>query len=753
MPEADPSAAATEAIVLESVTKRFDAVVAVDAVSFEIREGEFFSMLGPSGCGKTTTLRMIAGFEEPTSGRILLRGGDVTHVPPAKRHVNMVFQSYALFPHMSVFENVAFGLRVKRVSRDDVRTRVASALRSVRLEGMEERKPGQLSGGQQQRVALARALVNEPAALLLDEPLGALDLKLRQEMQLELKEIQSRTRTTFVYVTHDQEEALTMSDRIAVMNGGLVEQIAAPRELYEHPASPFVAGFIGTSNLLALRVDSADAGLVAMNLGEGERLLARSDARSGETVQITVRPEKIKLGEPAAEGGQARVHGTVAEAVYLGSMTQVIVDLPTGERLVVHRLNDRLDGDEVQAGDRIVLHWAAEHSFVIPATPALAGSGTTTGGEHRMSEPIRLSRRGFLGATMAATRGPRRHRPRGPRRRRAPRRRRSSCTTGPYYQKDFTGFKAYFQKYGVPKYITFNTDQAELARAASGAITFDLTHPCIAYTQDWAGAGLIGEIDTKKFTAWKNVNKELAAPGMVDGKPYLVPWDWGYSTPMYRGDKYVPSAQSWEAVLFDKKLRNKVTMYDEGVAIIKIGALINGHHERQHADAEADQPVARHDDQGEGQHRLLLAVRDAGDAGLHLGQGVGHLRLAGHLRAGRREAVDEERQGRLHAAQGGHAGLDLRVRRSPPSRRTRTSPTRTSTRPTPTPAMDYLVNAFYTGGSAMTPAILAKTPKKFVKQFNLDTLDTALKPPKVWLEEHLENRNAYLKAYTQVKSA
>ncbi|MDX6536162.1 MAG: spermidine/putrescine transport system ATP-binding protein [Gaiellales bacterium] len=381
MASGDSSERTAEAIVLESVTKRFDDVVAVDDVSFEIREGEFFSMLGPSGCGKTTTLRMIAGFEEPSSGRILLRGGDVTHVPPAKRHVNMVFQSYALFPHMSVFENVAFGLRVKRVGRDDLLSRVTNALRSVRLEGMEERKPGQLSGGQQQRVALARALVNEPAALLLDEPLGALDLKLRQEMQLELKEIQARTRTTFVYVTHDQEEALTMSDRIAVMNDGLVEQIAAPRELYEHPATPFVAGFIGTSNLLTLRVDLTHNGLIAMNLGEGERLLARSDARTGESVQVTVRPEKIKLGEPPTESGQARVHGTVAEAVYLGSMTQVIVDLPTGERLVVHRLNDRLDGDEVQAGDRIVLHWAAEHSFVIPAAPALAGSGASTKGE------------------------------------------------------------------------------------------------------------------------------------------------------------------------------------------------------------------------------------------------------------------------------------------------------------------------------------------------------------------------------------
>jgi spermidine/putrescine transport system ATP-binding protein len=200
-------------------------------------------------------------------------------------------------------------------------------------------------------------------------------------MQLELKEIQGRTRTTFVYVTHDQEEALTMSDRIAVMNGGLVEQIGSPREIYEHPASPFVAGFIGTSNLLALRVDAIVDGLVAMNLGEGERLLARSGARQGETVQITVRPEKIKLGEPGSAQGQARVHGTVAEAVYLGSMTQVIVDLPTGERLVVHRLNDRLEGDEVQAGDRIVLHWAAEHSFVIPAAPALAGNGASTRGE------------------------------------------------------------------------------------------------------------------------------------------------------------------------------------------------------------------------------------------------------------------------------------------------------------------------------------------------------------------------------------
>src|SRR5205814_9430081 len=252
----DSSARATEAIVLESVTKRFDDVVAVDDVSFEIHEGEFFSMLGPSGCGKTTTLRMIAGFEEPSAGRILLRGGDVTHVPPAKRHVNMVFQSYALFPHMNVFENVAFGLRVKRVAKPEITRRVGEMLEIVDLAGRGERRPRELSGGQQPRVAPARALVNHPRALLLAEPLGALDLKLRQAMQVELKRIQREVGITFVYVTHDQGEALTMSDRIAVMNDGVIEQLGSPREIYEHPASRFVAGFIGTSNLLSGTVTS-----------------------------------------------------------------------------------------------------------------------------------------------------------------------------------------------------------------------------------------------------------------------------------------------------------------------------------------------------------------------------------------------------------------------------------------------------------------------------------------------------------------
>jgi spermidine/putrescine transport system ATP-binding protein len=357
-------------IVLAGVTKFFDELKVVD-LDLSIDQGEFFSLLGPSGCGKTTTLRIIAGLEEPTTGRVLLEGRDVTHVPSAKRPVNMVFQAYALFPHMSVFENIAFGLRIKKLGRREIEQRVAEIMRIVQLEGLGKRKPIQLSGGQQQRVALARALVNRPAALLLDEPLGALDLKLRKEMQLELKHIQEETQTTFVYVTHDQEEALTMSDRIAVMDLGIVEQVAGPRELYERPATPFVAGFIGVSNVVHLRPDRADEGLVVMNVGEGERIVAPA-ARAGsmKEVLITVRPEKIKfeeVGEPAS-----RVSATVADVVYLGSMTQYMVNLPTGERLTAHRLNDQVRGRPIQVGDRVTLYWAAEHSFVIEqAEPAL----------------------------------------------------------------------------------------------------------------------------------------------------------------------------------------------------------------------------------------------------------------------------------------------------------------------------------------------------------------------------------------------
>jgi spermidine/putrescine transport system ATP-binding protein len=353
-------------IVLEDVTKAFGDVKAVDDVSIAIQKGEFFTMLGPSGCGKTTTLRMIAGFEEPTAGRVHLAGEDVTAIPAAKRNVNMVFQAYALFPHMSVWENVAFGLKIKKVSRSELDERVAEAMRTVRLEGMEKRKPIQLSGGQQQRVALARALVNRPAALLLDEPLGALDLKLRKELQLELKHLQEQTQTTFVYVTHDQEEALTMSDRIAVMDRGIVEQVASPRELYERPATPFVAGFIGVSNVLHLRPDETENGHVVMRLGEGERVIAPTPANgAGGELLITVRPEKIKLTE--VDEPASRVGATVADVVYLGSMTSYIVELQTGERLTVHRLNDEERGRQVVVGERVTLHWAADSSFVLGA--------------------------------------------------------------------------------------------------------------------------------------------------------------------------------------------------------------------------------------------------------------------------------------------------------------------------------------------------------------------------------------------------
>jgi spermidine/putrescine transport system ATP-binding protein len=367
---ADAPSAHAGQIVIDSVTKRFTDVTAVNDVSITIPGGEFFSMLGPSGCGKTTTLRMIAGFETPDVGRILLQGKDVTRIPPAKRNVNMVFQAYGLFPHMTVAENISFGPKIKKLGRSEIATRLGDVIRTVQLDGLEDRRPNQLSGGQQQRVALARALINQPAALLLDEPLGALDLKLRKEMQLELKELQQRTGTTFVYVTHDQEEAMTMSDRIAVMNGGVVEQLATPRELYQRPASPFVAGFIGTSNLIELRIDRRDDVLLAMDLGNGERILAvkPKDGTQEGTATITVRPEWIKLANGTADDRASYVGGTVVDVVYLGSITQLIVILRTGERLTVHRLNDEVGAKDPRPGESVMLRWAAEHSYIVGST-------------------------------------------------------------------------------------------------------------------------------------------------------------------------------------------------------------------------------------------------------------------------------------------------------------------------------------------------------------------------------------------------
>src|SRR5438093_2031749 len=354
-------------IALEDVSKGFGKVAAVRDVNISIAEGEFFSLLGPSGCGKTTSLRMIAGFEQPDAGRIVLQGEDVTKVRPNRRPVNMVFQHYALFPHMSVYDNVAFGLKVKKVPRVEHRERVQEILRVVSLEGLDKRRARQLSGGQQQRVALARALINRPAALLLDEPLGALDVKLRKHMQLELKRIQHELGTTFVYVTHDQEEALAMSDRIAVMNGGKVEQIGSPREIYEHPQTAFVADFIGSLNAIELRVDELVGAYAVMRLGEQERLVVPvgSTARPAETLRVAVRPERVQIAPAAAAvpEGASRVGGEIAEIVFLGMYTQFHVDTRAG-RVISHRLADESLAP-LEPGSRAALSWEPEQASVL----------------------------------------------------------------------------------------------------------------------------------------------------------------------------------------------------------------------------------------------------------------------------------------------------------------------------------------------------------------------------------------------------
>jgi spermidine/putrescine transport system ATP-binding protein len=362
------------AIELVGVEKEFTGgghdVKAVERVDLRIAEGEFFSMLGPSGCGKTTTLRMIAGFEEPTSGQILLQGRDMVGVPPFKRDVNMVFQQYALFPHMDVFENVAFGLRRKKVDKGEIKRRVAETLALVELEGREKRKPRQLSGGQQQRVALARALVNRPRALLLDEPLGALDLKLRQAMQLELKRIQREVGITFVYVTHDQEEALTMSDRLVVMDAGRIEQLGSPRELYEHPATRFVANFIGTSNILTGRLERRGDIWALAGLGPDERVLVANPGhvQPGEDVELAVRPEKIVLRteQDPPPPDRSALRAKVDEVVYLGTSTQYRTVTDGGETIAVYRQNaSATPGADVLTGQVGWLEWPPEHSYVL----------------------------------------------------------------------------------------------------------------------------------------------------------------------------------------------------------------------------------------------------------------------------------------------------------------------------------------------------------------------------------------------------
>ena len=351
----------SQGITLDRVSKRFEVVTAVDDVSLAVRSGEFFSLLGPSGCGKTTSLRMIAGFERPDAGRILIGDADVTETPPHRRPVNTVFQSYALFPHLSVEQNVAFGLRFTSVPKDEGRRRVSEVLELVRLGGYAERRPHQLSGGQQQRVALARALVLSPSVLLLDEPLGALDAKLRRGLQVELKSIQRDVGITFLYVTHDQEEALTMSDRLAVMHGGRIRQLGSPREVYEEPATAFVADFLGVSNLMAGTGEGGGRVLVA-----GVALAAeRGDVDAHGDVRVTIRPERVEIG-PAGSSGTNRLPATVSELVYLGSTTQVIVRTPSGAMLQALLANT---GQTLpfERGDRVVAHLPPDALRVLAA--------------------------------------------------------------------------------------------------------------------------------------------------------------------------------------------------------------------------------------------------------------------------------------------------------------------------------------------------------------------------------------------------
>jgi len=355
---------------LVDVVKRFGDVFAVDHIDLEVEAGEFFSLLGPSGCGKTTTLRMIGGFEQPTSGLIELKGRDVTWLQPYERDVNTVFQNYALFPHLTIEENVAFGLRRRKVKDSEVRSRVAEMLRLVELPGYEKRKPTQISGGQAQRVALARALINRPAVLLLDEPLGALDLKLRKQMQVELKRIQQEVGITFIYVTHDQEEAMTMSDRIAVMNRGRYEQLGDPESLYERPTTRFVAGFLGVSNLLPGSVDGSADTHALLKLADGTRIRVPATAVGGGTaVEAGVRPEKIRLRDARedAPSGHNSMLGTVRDASYLGVSTSYIVETRGGARLTVYEQNvERATRAELWApGEEVRLTWSPDHTFIV----------------------------------------------------------------------------------------------------------------------------------------------------------------------------------------------------------------------------------------------------------------------------------------------------------------------------------------------------------------------------------------------------
>jgi spermidine/putrescine transport system ATP-binding protein len=352
----------TVAVELSAVTKRFGEFIAVDELTLDIYEGEFFSLLGPSGCGKTTTLRMIAGFEEPTEGGISVGGDPMRGVPPYRRPVNTVFQSYAIFPHLNVFDNVAFGLRRSGVKGEELHKRVTDACEMVQLSGFEKRKPSMLSGGQQQRVALARALVNHPEVLLLDEPLGALDLKLRKEMQLYLKNLQHEVGITFIYVTHDQEEALTMSDRIAVMNEGKVQQVADPPTLYELPRNRFVSDFIGQTNVFSGTVESVSGKRITLSTPSGkvEATAREVEVEVGAEAHAAVRPEKVRFGSEGDNTSNVRVR----EIVYLGVSTQYITELLDGEKLVLYQQNSREDANP-EIGEEVSVAWDARNCLIL----------------------------------------------------------------------------------------------------------------------------------------------------------------------------------------------------------------------------------------------------------------------------------------------------------------------------------------------------------------------------------------------------
>ncbi len=366
-------------VALRGLTKRFGEMVAVDNLDLDIPRGGFFALLGPSGCGKTTTLRMIGGFEEPTAGTIELAGKDITQQPPHKRDVNTVFQSYALFPHMTVAENVAFGLERKKVDKAERKTRVAEALELVELGALASRRPTQMSGGQQQRVALARALVNRPRALLLDEPLGALDLRLRKQLQLELSQIQRDVGITFIHVTHDQEEAMTMADTIAVMRDGRIDQLGSATELYDHPRTAFVANFLGNSNLIDADVVSSSGAFAEVDADGGARLRVPARAlspNSSAKIRIGVRPEKMKLeaanGTPQA-GDSSALLGHIVDAAYIGLATQYVVRTDGGADLQVFVQNNSDANSGLNEGDRVVATWDPEHTFVVEREEPNAG--------------------------------------------------------------------------------------------------------------------------------------------------------------------------------------------------------------------------------------------------------------------------------------------------------------------------------------------------------------------------------------------